>query len=593
MTDRRAISLALFVPTFCWLTCWPFVDMPVNDDFGYAFVVRQLLETHRLVYNGWCSPILGVQAGWGAAFVSTFGLSHNVLRASVLPLAIGCAALTYGLHRRLRVPPSWALFATLLLVGSPLFTPWSASFMTDVPGLLFTLATMHGTISLARADTSRRRTRASIGLALLGLTGGTIRQTNLAFAAVPMAIELWRRRRERPLDIAAALVALLVGGTLMLAWYARQPFATVEPWPTAAQVPTAIVSMAGLTLSLVFYLLPLGLAWLRLDATTRVADRVAIIVVATALCGEVAWQLPDAYITNFALGLWSGSTVTPTGLLFDSIDAPGARPTVFATPMRVAIAGTTYAMIASAVLVGVRRSGQIGPAVSRLCRRSGDARAVASLCVIGLVYAALLVPRAGGRLVFDRYLLVFFPIASTLLLTALRPRLAGRRPGLAAWTLVAVFGIVGIAITRDHFNELRLREKIAAAFAGEGVPRTAIANGVSFDGWTQLEATGHVNDYRIARPAGAYRPDPNAVERGRLFWFLPSTPAVEPRWIIANLAGLPPAPLPTGWRAYVYPASLPPFDRWIVAVPVGGLAVGPSARKTSDSAAAAVPIRRQ
>lgn len=117
----------------------PIAECGVNDDWSYTKTAFDLAQTGRLVYNGWAAAMLGAQAYWGALFVKLFGYSFLSVRLSTAPLAAGCAALLYSLHRRADLPPRIAVFGTLTITLSPLFVPWAASFMTDVPSLFFFL----------------------------------------------------------------------------------------------------------------------------------------------------------------------------------------------------------------------------------------------------------------------------------------------------------------------------------------------------------------------------------------------------------------------------------------------------------------------
>src|ERR1700760_4060252 len=82
------------------LLAWPFSNLPFNDDWTWAFTVRQLQLTGHLVYNGWSSPSFVAQAYWGLLWVKVFGFSFNVLRISTLPMSIGAVGVCHLLGRR-------------------------------------------------------------------------------------------------------------------------------------------------------------------------------------------------------------------------------------------------------------------------------------------------------------------------------------------------------------------------------------------------------------------------------------------------------------------------------------------------------------
>lgn len=588
-TRRTALSRADALPLVAvaavavalWVACWPFADVGVNDDFGYAHVALRLLETGRLQYNGWCSPILGVQAAWGALFAWALGFSHDAMRLSTLPFAAACATLTYALHRRFDVPRGWSAFAAILLVGSPLCVPWSASFMTDVPGLAFTLAILHAAVSLVRADGRRATAGWAIAVVALGLAGGSIRQTNLALAALVLAAEALRRWRSWPLEIVLALGVHVATTAWMVRWYARQPFATPDPPILLGSVSYAFFGMFALAATLALCLVPLGLALLRFAGVRR-AVVVQILVASVVACAASVAYAADTPLGFFAVGLWVGNTITATGFTADGLDAPGARPVVLGVPARVAMAAATFWLVAVAAVAVVRHRRAIGARVERLVRgaASRDAVALAVLLLLGLAYAAMLVPRASLRHCFDRYVLVPIPIVSVVLLAALRGRLRDGSPGGVAWAAVALYAAAAVAMTRDHFAELRARDAVAATLVAEGVPREQIANGLTFDGWTQLAAAGYVNDFRIVNPPGAFVVSPEDERREKMFWFLSRAPVVRPRWIVVNVPELP-ASLGDR-RAVGYRMLLPPRTGWLLAWPVRDATSRPSGPAAVD-----------
>ena len=571
MTDRRALPIVLILPVLLWLACWPFTQVGVNDDFGYTHIVRGILDTGWLHYNGWCSPILGIQAYYGALWAKVFGFSQDVLRWSTLPHAIAVAGMTYALHRRLTIPSAWAFFATLLLIASPLVIPWTASFMTDIPGMTFTLLLLHAIVSLTQTSNPRRVMLWTAVVVLIGILGGMVRQTHFFMAGAALLVELWHRRRERPMTPLIALavaLAILGAATLgLLYWYGTQPYATVDPRPAGRRVPWSIVHLTKLGLTWALWCFPLGIAMLR---TRRVNLRWCAAAAIVALIGCLALQFvtPGTIWGGFGLGLWSQNTVTPTGLLQAEIDAPGMRPTVVPWAVRIAIAVAVYTLVAAIVLRLWNRRDALHREVQRLFRNDhvGIERAIVSILLVLSIYFLLLVPRAADGHTFDRYLLPPMVMAVGVALFVIRDRLEVSRPGVLAWSLLGVYALFGIAITRDHFAELRVRDQIAADLSAAGYQRTDITNGLTFDGWTQLSTQGHVNDYRIKTPAGTYRPDPNGEARKAIFWYLPFTPVVEPRLAVQNLPdAVPPA---DGRSVYSYRSILPPMRRWIVVTPV-------------------------
>jgi dolichyl-phosphate-mannose-protein mannosyltransferase len=112
-----------------------FADVPIHDDWTYAWSVEHFLKTGKLAVLDWSVHYPFTQILWGALFCLPFGVSFSALRASTVVLAwLGSLAL-YGTLRELGRPRSESLIATLVLIANPVFFLLSFSFMTDAPFL--------------------------------------------------------------------------------------------------------------------------------------------------------------------------------------------------------------------------------------------------------------------------------------------------------------------------------------------------------------------------------------------------------------------------------------------------------------------------
>lgn len=569
--DRTNLAIVILVPALLWLACWPFADVPINDDFSYSHKVKRLLETGRFTYNGWSDAFIGAQALWAAAYARAFGFSHDVLRASTLPFSVACAAIAYGLFRRLAIGPAWSLFATLAIVASPLFTPWSASFMTDVQGLALWIGVLHGTISLTRARSTRETFWAATVVGLFGLLGGSVRQVPLALAGVLLGVEFVRRtllaRRDPDAGRGRAILvawgaALFLFAVALSVWTARQPYSVAEGWPDYRRVIAGGSAMLSLTLELALYLLPLSLA---LIARTRVSRREWLLLLAIlVLCvAATAVTSGTSRWSSLARAPFVGGTIFPTGLTSVGIDAPGERPIVFPLALRIALAAVsiwTVALAALRVAMRVDRGRSIDRARVLAWCRSLDP-AIGAFALVAAFYWALIYPRATHGWTFDRYLLVVLPIVAIFAIRAAVPR---GGPGGLGWATLVAFAVVGVLVTNDHFRELRARVAVARDFAARGVGPTRYSNGLGFDMWTQMAAWGYVNDYRIRSPADAFRESDVLKARRQIYYFLPRTPAITPEWIVECARARPADGTPGVESVWSYRGLLPPGPRWLV-----------------------------
>ena len=103
--DLRNAMVCAAAVVAAFLAVNPFVQMPFNDDWTYAFTVRELLRTGHMTYHCGESAAFITQAYSGAFIVKLFGFSFVALRLT-LPWAAGSAALCYLLARQADLRPA-------------------------------------------------------------------------------------------------------------------------------------------------------------------------------------------------------------------------------------------------------------------------------------------------------------------------------------------------------------------------------------------------------------------------------------------------------------------------------------------------------
>ena len=130
---------------------------------------------------------------------------------------------------------------------------------------------------------------------------------------------------------------------------------------------------------------------------------------------------------------------------------------------------------------------------------------------------------------YDRYLIPFLPLAAIPLLRYYKVHTGSRVSGWS-WALLALFAVYAVATTHDAFAGARARLTAARDLERTGIRRNEIMAGFEYDGWTQLEAAGYLNNPQIENPAGAYRP---VTCTGPRAWWLPKMPAVQARYVVA------------------------------------------------------------
>jgi hypothetical protein len=157
-------------------------EVPIVDDWTYAWSVEHFLHTGELRILEWSTVYPLAQILWGALFSRLLGFSFLVLRLSTLVLAWAGLLAFFLTLRELGLPRVLAGLGTLVLWCNPVFFVLSYSFMTDVPFV----SVMNGAILFY----VRWAKRGGLGDLSLGsgaaLVAFLIRQPGMALALLPV-----------------------------------------------------------------------------------------------------------------------------------------------------------------------------------------------------------------------------------------------------------------------------------------------------------------------------------------------------------------------------------------------------------------------
>lgn len=574
---RRDGFLCALLLCGCMLMAHPFLEMGFIDDWSYIKTAQVFARTGHLVYNGWATATLGWQVLWGALFIKLLGFSFVHVRLSTLPVAMASVYLFHQILIRFGISRSNAIFGSLSLALSPVFFVMSASYMTDVPGVFCTLLCLY----LCQRAISAAADRAALAwlclAAVTNIAGGTVRQTAWlgALVIVPSAVWLLRRRP-----------VVLWGGTLLwvisaagmfglMHWFNRQPYFLPPRIPVYRLIPPVLTrtvlreavyaSMA--LLSTLMLLLPVLVAWWPI-ARSRTKRRMAWLLAISAVLVSIFLDKYAAHrVLDYCLAPWLPGIIEFITTGYNVM--PGSRPASLGywqrTIITVLVLGSALAFFIH--LYNARKRGQF--------TNNGSAawlQIFELLVPYSVIYFGTLIIRGLNDPWFDRYLIPLQIVGIVILLRyyddfVLQDRRRGRSafgigylPPVSSLALLA-FAYFAIAGTHDWFAVFRARLQAAEEIRQSGVPRTAILGGFEYDGWTQIENGGYINDNRIQIPRDAWRASPPAsfpVPACAATWFGEDlTPIVTPEYFIVYsplscLDSAPFSPVP-------YHKWLPPF----------------------------------
>jgi hypothetical protein len=542
-TDARNALLCAAAVTLAFFLVNPFVEMPFDDDWSYAFTVRQFLATGHLVFNGWSAPLLITQAWWGALYCKIFGFSFVTLRFSMLPFDIGCAVFAYLLARRCNLTGAAAVCVSLTLCLSPLFLPLGLSFMTDVPAMCGILVSLY---ALARAAQSPARS-GRIGWlvigAAVGILGGMGRQTVWLAPICGIPLLLLMHRRDKVFLFAAivAWLAVVADVVICLRWLARQPNGFIDPSiieclrKGVGNPPLALSNIVKLVLTTVLLALPaclaIGVDALRHFWWERRTWRSALAAVVILLCS--IW-----FALHPAAGMmpWMFNIVTTRGVI-GALELSGARPVTLPLVVQgilsALVLAVCFLVLARAIVLAIN----FRATLRRMAAAMDNGRAPALVTIFALAYFALMVIRSCQDLMFDRYCL---PLIPCLAILALRRRAVGA----GGWLLLGIYAAYALASTQDVLALAEARRAAIDRLRSSGVPATQIAGGFEYDFFTQLDTSGVINRFDVRHPTMPY------ASLGGY------TPAIKPRYRLEypRMAGMKPSRFgEVEYRSWIWP----------------------------------------
>jgi hypothetical protein len=516
--------------------------MGINDDWGYIKPVQILAQTGHIVYNGWTAPMLGWQLYFGALFVKLFGFSFTAVRLSTLIVAMATGYLVERTLIRAGIREWNATLATMTLILSPIFLPLAFSFMTDIPALFCIVLCLYMCLRALQAE-SLTSTIAWVSFAgLLNAVGGTARQTawlGIVFM-VPSALWLLRRKPR----------ALLFGGLSWAAgigivaasmhWFGRQPYAIHWSMFSNRFSSYSLGSVAAYALcggaELILLLLPVLLMFV--GALHKVKRRTAISMAAgsfsLALIGLILFRhrgLDHGLAPFLGTHASLGDYLSVYGL-WDVHSIMGDPPIILTAGLRVVLTVATmigFVGLLSVFLGNVRRTPSLPNGVPSVSWH--DLGVI--LIPFSVAYLAMLASRASENAFYDRYLL---PLTMLSLLVLTRYYQERVRPNLPIATIVltGVFGSFTIAGTHDVFAMYRGYLAAIAEIRSSGLAPTAINGGWEYNGWTEIETVGYVNNPEIRIPRDAYVYYPATVHDPKCSGpFFDQFPAIKPVYALS------------------------------------------------------------
>ena len=461
-------------------------NIPVIDDWTYAWSVERLLVDGRIEVLDWSAVYPLAHSLWGAAWSLVFGFSFVTLRFSTLALSLLATCALYLILRELDARPRVALLGALTVAANPVVLLLSSSFMTDVPFVASTL--------LALLCYTRAMRRGQMHLVWFGGAWACVafldRQIALVtpLAALPLLMPRPRSGPKRSavlLALGATWAAMLVCSLAMMSLVkpTGEMMKLVDRLTYVLSIPLTKYLIYNLYIlsTIAFYALP---ALLAMATVRRLWRRPALFVVTLSLAAIML-----GFIGEIPVPLRAGNTWTLVEVGGSRGLINGLLPQSGGTTVEIVLRGAGLFAFGLA-LMSLTRPDSHSPRARRtaytlrpVCRLLLDAvNAISTTPRIPLVIylIAYLVLANVLWMYNDRYLIVLLPVVVAL---ALGGRQHGAEAPRLAWIAMAIFATVAVVGTRDalRFNQ-GVRDSWQA-LVDSGVRPSDIDAGYAWTGW--------------------------------------------------------------------------------------------------------------
>ena len=461
------VGITVVIGTTTFLVYSP-ADVPIVDDWTYAWSVEHYLHTRTLRMLEWSAHYPLAQILWGAVFSWLLGFSFAALRLSTMVLAWAGLVAFFLTLRELGIRGSLAALGTLAIWCNPVFFVLSHSFMTDIP----LTSVMNATMLFYVRWVKRERTWDLLLASGLATVAFLIRQIGAVFALVPLGYLLLTRLRrwERPVVPWSQLVCLLVPflGIALTLWWIKAVHGETRVYMEKASNLNWVLFLSGwfYVKELLHVLMHLGLVlwpwtWIALGRLSK-RTMAAVAGVLAMLIGLVLWR--------------EGPLANPLGIMLTWNELGLADGLITREPAQrqlplwsrgavLAVSLSGAAAILSALWDGLRR----WPRTVR--------KPAAVLLLNGLLQGLLL---GVLWLFYDRYFLPLLPGVVALLVGALRPTRAVIAAGLIG---VLLWGTIAVSGTMDQFHLLETIAEAHARLLRQGIAPENIDAGYGVNGW--------------------------------------------------------------------------------------------------------------
>jgi 4-amino-4-deoxy-L-arabinose transferase-like glycosyltransferase len=465
-------------------------EVPVVDDWVYAWSVEHMLRTGRFDVLEFSAVYPLAVTLWGAAWASLLGFSFVTLRLSTLALGLVATTALYLVLRELRSPKHIALLGAVVVATNPMFFLLASSFMTDVP---FMACTMMALLCYVRAQ-SRGQVHLVWWAGLWGLMAMLTREIGVITPVAGLPLLLRSERDVAPLPrrhviVALAATCIVMALSLLVLTSILEPTSEMTmlrerlSYLLLVSVAGYLVANLNMLTTIAFHALPALLAMASTRNLWRPGRLLLMAGVVAAILLAAVGEIPEPLRLG---GIWSLRDLGLTRTLVrgqPALDLPVGIATVQRGAGLLALALGLAALVPRFRWrrgVPVATMSEAGHRMAPRHERARGAIVAFGLAPVVVYLSAYLVVANALWFYHDRY---WLPVLFAIVVLALGRNVTVVRAPALAWSVAALFAAIALVGTRDtlRFNQA-LRDG-SQALVDRGVPRSDIDAGYSWNGW--------------------------------------------------------------------------------------------------------------
>lgn len=494
-SDINLISLIIIIWIVIIVLINPIGNFPLNDDWAYAWTVKELLATGTFKLSDWTATNLLPQVLWGSLFCLPFGFSFTALRISTLVLGLVGLLSTYGLLREMDVKPNLCFFGSLVIALNPIYFALSNSFMNDVPSLAICILSLY---FMLRGYKYQSKIELIVGICL-GLLGVLTRQSSIVVMA-GFGCAFLANKRINIKNIVLAFIPLGLGLFINFLYSYWLDASGLKPAMFGFQIKQLLAILSsGLNRVLITYIKNFSTFFIYLGV---------FLTPCLLLYGEKAFrqlsQQQKRLIYLMAIAIATGTAVLiitvkkmPLPLMGNTLEYFSIGPQSlegYYSFMQI----RDYRLI-NLAWMGLNLIGIFGGLLLGLCFIMALAKFLSKknpleayqkqgiILNLSTIFCYLSIIGGLDQGLFDRYLIFVMPSAIALIGLAvvhIEPNKITNKILLGSFCFLIFMGTFTITATHDYLASNRVRwEALNTLMAESNIPPQNISGGMEFKGW--------------------------------------------------------------------------------------------------------------